>query len=196
MKLGEHMARSLFVAWSFLTGDTKQLKFLEMSDKGVVRSFTALSFAAPMFFLINWLQFQAPGYEWVNIVHIALLFLGYAAGWVGFAAIARFAYSTVGPPENFLIYMPLYNWARVYVLLLVLPFFTLSGIGLITGTLKDVVFALTILFVILYKLRITRATLLMPAFPSVLFVLFDMTLLVLADALVFAWIMPASNPPV
>ena len=96
MTLGEHMARGLFVAWSFLIGDKSQLKFMEMTEQGAVRSFAALSFAAPLFFLINWLQFRTPGFEWVTLIHIAALFAGYALAWVVFAGMIRFAYSVEG----------------------------------------------------------------------------------------------------
>lgn len=186
MTLSEHMARGLFVAWSFLIGDKSQLKFLEMSEQSAVRSFAALSFAAPLFFLINWLQFRTAGFEWVNIIHIAALFIGYAIAWVVFAGMIRFAFSVVGPEKNYYIYLPLYNWARVYVLLLALPFFILISFDVVAGYAKDAAALATLVVIFGYKYRITRATLLMPVAHSVLFVLFDMVFVTLVDAVVFS----------
>jgi len=63
MTLPDHIARSLYVAFRFLFGDTASLKFLDASARGVLRSFTALLPALPLYFLITWLQLRQGGFE-------------------------------------------------------------------------------------------------------------------------------------
>jgi len=72
------------------------------------------------------------------------------------------------------------------VLLLVLPFFILTSFDLVSGYYEDVALLLALGVVFAYKFRIIRATLMMHAFPSVLFVLFDLVFVTLVDAVVFS----------
>lgn len=184
--LSEHIARSLFVAWRFLTGDAGEMKFLEVSGRGVLRSFTALAFAAPVFFIIQWLQFTAPGYGWINLLHYFALFGAYALAWAAFAFAVFHAHNLIGARPFFLRFITLYNWARIYVLLIMLPAFALSAAGVIEGGVKALVFAVSAAAALGYKYFITRMALAASVFHSVLFVLFDASLVMLFDALVFA----------
>ena len=195
MKVAEHIARSLFVAFRFLVGKKEALIFLETSGQGVIRSFLALLFALPLFILIQWLQFLAPGYEWVGFPHYIFLFLGYAVSWVFFAVSIFYAWSVIGPKASYRRFITLYNWARVYVLLLMLPAFVLTGFGLIEGTAKTLVFWMSLAIVLAYKYFITRVSLEANAFHAILFVFFDVLLVMLFDALMFnAFGHAVSNP--
>lgn len=186
MTLSEHIARSLFVAWRFLVGDSGEMKFLEVSGRGVVRSFAALAFAAPVFFIIQWLQFRAPGYGWVNLLHYFALFGAYVLAWLAFAFATFHAYNLIGARPFFLRFITLYNWARVYVLLIMLPAFALSAAGVIEGGVKALVFAVSAAGALGYKYFITRTALAASAFHSILFVMLDAVLVMLFDALAFS----------
>lgn len=185
MGLQEHIARSLYAAWRAFAYDAGALRFLEASGRGVVRSFTALLFAAPLFFLIEWLQFRAGAFGWVGLWHYLGFFAAYALAWPLFTLAVFHFHQGLVPRENFLRFAGLYNWGRVYVLLLLLPAFALSGLGLADGNLKAGIFAVAVAAALAYQFAILRLALALPAFPSALLALFDAGLLTLADALAF-----------
>lgn len=185
MTLPDHIARSLYVAFRFLFGDTASLKFLEVSARGVMRSFTALLPALPLYFLITWLQLRQGGFEVFDFVYVAGLFVGYGLVWVAFAFSIFYAYSIVGPKQNFLVFMPLYNWARVYVLLILLPFVALSSFEIITGAVAFFVWWFSVALALSYKFFIIRTTLNVSIFHGILFVLYDAVLLTFIEELLF-----------
>ena len=184
--LQEHIARSLYVAWRVFAGDASALKFLEVSGRGVLRSFSALLFAAPAFFLIEGVQLRGPDFAWVGAWHYFGLFAAYAAAWPLFALAAFYFHKGLGPAENFLRFASLYNWGRVYVLLLLLPAFALSGFGLVEGNLKAGAFGVSLAAALAYAFAIARMTLGLPVIPSALLVLLDAALATLLDALAFS----------
>lgn len=185
MTLGEHIARSMFVAIRFLIGDTSALKFLEVSGRSVLRSFSALIFALPVFFILTWLQFRPYGFELFDFVYIAALFAGYALAWVGFAVIIFYTWLTVGPRQNYLAFLPLYNWARIFAIMIMVPYFALRSFGVIDGVIDSIVLWFSLALALSYKYRITRVVLQAPAVPAVLFVIFDLLLILFMDALAF-----------
>ena len=185
MSLADHIARSLYVAFRFLFGDTASLKFLEVSGNSVLRSFIALLPALPLYVLITWLQLRQGGFEAFDFIYVMGLFVGYALGWVAYAYAIFYAYSIVGPKQNFLVFMPLYNWARVYVLLILLPYSVLASFGVISGTMGLIVLWISIALALSYKYFITRTTLGVSAFHGILFVLFDAFLITFIEELLF-----------
>ena len=185
MSLADHIARSLYVAFRFLFGDTASLKFLEVSGKSVLRSFSALLPALPLYVLITWLQLRQGGFEVTDFIYVAGLFVGYALAWVAYAYAIFYAYSIVGPKQNFLVFMPLYNWARVYVLLILLPYSALVSFGVISGTPGLIVLWVSIALALSYKYFITRTTLQVGMFHGILFVLFDAFLVTFIEELLF-----------
>jgi len=184
MTLAEHIGRSLYVAFRFLVGDTSALKIMEISARGVMRSFIALIFAAPVYLLIHWLQYRGPDFDLWTLLYIFGLFATYAAAWVLYAYILFYAWLFIGPRQNYLTYMPLYNWGRIFFLLIMLPYFALESFGVIEGNIAFAIWWLSLALGLSYKFYITRKALEAPAFPAVLFVLFD-TLLVLFVELLF-----------
>ncbi len=185
MTLPDHIARSLYVAFRFLFGDTASLKFLEVSARGVLRSFKALLPALPLYFLITWLQLRSSGFEVFDFIYVAGLFVGYGLAWVAFAFSIFYAYSIVGPKQNFLVFMPLYNWARIYAMMIMAPYFALQSFGVIDGTVGFIVWWFSLALALSYKYRITRVVLQAPVVPAILFVLFDVLLVLFMYALLF-----------
>jgi hypothetical protein len=183
--LQEHIARSLYVAWRGFAGDAEALKFLEVSGRGVLRSFSALLFAAPGFFVIEWLQLDTPAFAWLRLPHYLGLFAAYALAWPTFTFLVLYFYEGLGPRENFLRFGTLYNWGRVYVVLLMLPAFVVAGFGLAGPPVTTVVFAVLLAAVLAYTFRLVRLTLGLPVLPSALLALFDLGLVTLFDALAF-----------
>lgn len=183
MTLSEHIARSLFVAFRFLIGDSPALKFMEVSGKSVLRSFSALIFAAPLYFLIQWLQFRGPDFELSGFLLIFGLFAGYAIAWVMFAYAIFYAWSIIGPRQNYLAFMPLYNWGRIFFLIIMLPSFALASFSVIEGTVAVVVWWVSLGLGLSYKFFITRRALGASVFHGILFVLFDVLLVLFVEAL-------------
>jgi len=182
----EHIARGLYVAWRAFAGDAEALKFLEASGRGVLRSFAALIFAAPAFFLIEWLQFHDEAFAWVGPLHYFGFFAAYALAWPVFTFAAFHFHHGLGPREDFLRFAALYNWGRVYVALVMLPAFALAGLGLAEGWVKATVYAVAIAAALAYAFAIVRLTLKLPVIPSALVALFDAALVTLFDALAFS----------
>ncbi len=184
MDLKGHIATSLFAAWRFLFEGEQVLKYLDASAKGVFRSFFALFFTLPVFFLLIWLQFHGPGFQWVTPWHILALFTGYGLSWALFAFLIFHAQGVVGPRQNFMVFLPLYNWGRFFCLLFLVPFALLERFGLIEGSIKMALFALLMAGVLVYKLAITRAALGVNLFHGLVFILFDVLLMALFAALI------------
>jgi len=194
MTLSEHIGRSLYVAFRFLVGDTSALRIMEISARGVMRSFTALIFAAPAYFLIHWLQFRGPGFDLWTLAYIAGLFMIYAAAWVLFAYLLFHAWLFIGPRQNYLTFMPLYNWGRVFFLLIMLPFFALDSFGILGDKIILVVWLVSLALGLSYKYLITVKALGAPGFPAALFVIFDVLLVLFAELLFMqAFSLPGSQ---
>lgn len=184
MDLKGHIATSIFAIWRFFFEGEGVLKYLDATAKGVFRSFFALFFAAPVFFLIAWLQFSGPGSEALSFFHILGLFAGYGVVWAGYAFLIFHAQGVVGPRQNYLYFMPLYNWGRIFSLIFMIPYFFLASFGVIEGDIKIGVLALSLAAVLAYKLAIARAALGVNYFHGLVFVSFDILLTMLAGATV------------
>jgi hypothetical protein len=183
MTLPEHIARSLFVAYRFMIGDATALKFMEVSGRSVLRSFSALIFAAPIYILTQWLRFRGPDFEWTDFLLIFGLFAGYAFAWVMFAYAIFYAWLVIGPRHNYLVFMPLYNWGRIYFLIIMLPYFALGSFSVIAGTSAAIVWWVSLALGLSYKFYITRKALGANVFHGILFVLFDVLLVLFVEAL-------------
>ena len=183
MTLTEHMGQSLYVAFRFLIGDASSLKYVESTGQGVLRSFSALMFAAPVYFLIHWLQFRGPDFDLWTVLFIGGLFAAYACAWVLFAYILFYVWPAIGPAQNYLSFMPLYNWGRVYFLLIMIPFFALDSFSFVEGNVIWGAWWVSLALGLSYKYYITLKALKSPAFPAVLFVLFDFLLVFFVEVL-------------
>jgi len=183
MTLAEHMGQSLFVAFRFLIGDASYLKYVEPTGQGVLRSFSALMFAAPVYFLIHWLQFRGPTFDLMSLFYILGMFVTYAIAWVLFAYIFYYVWPTIGPAQNYLAYMQVYNWGRVFFLLIMVPFFALESFAIIEGSAVLIVWWISLALGLSYKYYITLKALKSPAFPAILFVLFDVLLVLFVEIL-------------
>lgn len=184
MDLKGHIATSLFALYRFPFEGEGVLKYLDATAKGVFRSFYALLFCLPVFSLITWLQFQGPDFTWATPWHIPGLFGGYVLAAIGFAFLVFHAQGAVGPRQNYLYFLPLYNWGRVVALTLMVPYFLLEASGVLTGDFKIGVLALSLGAVLFYKLSIARAALGVNYFHGTIFVLFDILMIMLFDALI------------
>jgi len=185
LDLKGHIATSLFAIWRFFFEGEKVLKYLDATAKGVFRSFFALFFAAPIFFLIAWLQFRGPGFDALSFPHILGLFVGYGVAWAGFAFLIFHAQGVVGPRANYLFFLPLYNWGRIFSLIFLLPYSALASFGVIDGDIKIGFLALSVAAILAYKLAIARAALGVNYFHGMVFVSFDILLTLLVGATVF-----------
>jgi len=85
LDLKGHIATSLFAIWRFFFEGGRVLKYLDATAKGVFRSFFALFFALPVFFLVALLQFYGPGFDTLSFFLILGLFAGYGLSWAGYA---------------------------------------------------------------------------------------------------------------
>lgn len=182
MDLKGHIATSIFATWRFFYEGEGVLKYLDATAKGVFRSFFALFFAAPVFFLIAWLQFGGPGLDASSFFLILGLFGGYGVAWAGYAFLIFHAQGVVGPRQNYLYFMPLYNWGRIICLIFMIPYFALASFGVIEGDLKIGVLALSLAAILAYKLAIARAALGVNYFHGLVFVSFDILLTMLMGA--------------
>jgi len=185
MTLKGHIATLLYVTWRFLLEGDKALKLLQPSGRTVIQSFSALLFAFPVFALVTWLQVRTPGWEGFGFFHILGLFIGYALAWVGYAFLIFHAWAVVGHRHDYLYFMPVYNWGRVFALIAVVPFFALESFGVITGNVEIAVMVFSLAAVLTWKLSIIRGTLGANLFHGILFVLFDVTMVMLFDALIY-----------
>ena len=181
--LPEHIVLSLFVAFRFLIGDSTALKFMEVSGRNVLRSFSALIFAAPLYVLIQWLQFRGPDFDLSGFLLIFGFFAGYAIAWIMFAYAIFYAWSIIGPRHNYLVFMPLYNWGRIFFMIIMLPYFALGSFSVIAGTAAVVVWWISLGLGLSYKFYITRKALGASVFHGILFVLFDVLLVFFVMAL-------------
>lgn len=184
MDLKGHIATSIFAIWRFFFEGERVLKYLDASAKGVLRSFFALFFAAPIFFLIAWLQYRVPGLDASSLFLILGLFGGYGLAWAGFAFLIFHAQAVVGPRANYLFFMPLYNWGRIFCLIFMVPYFALSSFGIIEGDIEIGVLALSVAAILAYKLAIARAALGVNLFHGLVFVSFDILLVLLVGTTV------------
>lgn len=185
MDLKGHIATSLFAVWRFFFEGERVLKYLDATAKGVFRSFFALLFAAPVFFLIAWLQLRGPGFDSLSLFYILGLFAGYGLSWAGYALLIFHAQGVVGPRQNYLYFLPLYNWSRIFCLIFMVPYFALASFGVIGGDIKIGVLGLSVAAILAYKLAIARAALGVNYFHGLVFVLFDVLLTMLVGATVF-----------
>ncbi len=185
MDLKGHIATSLFAIWRFFFEGKKVLKYLDATAKGVLRSFFALFFTMPFFFMIAWLQFRNPAMNPQALFLTLGLYVGYGVAWVGFAFLIFHAHGVVGPRQNYLYFMPLYNWGRIFSLIFMVPYFALASFGVITGDIEIGVLALSAAAILAYKLAIARAALGVNLFHGLVFVSFDILLTLLVGATVF-----------
>ncbi len=175
----------LFATWRFLLDGEKAVKLVEPSGKSVLQSFIALAFALPLFILLTWLQLRSPGSPDFGIFHILGLFIGYALAWGAYAFLIFHAWGVVGHRHDYLYFMPLYNWGRVFALLALIPYFALESFGFVTGNIQIALMGFSIVAVLAWKLSIVRGVLGANVFHGIIFVLFDVLLVMLFDALVF-----------
>lgn len=182
MTLREHVAVSLFAAWRFLTSGGEALKFVEATPLGVVRSFMAIVFALPLFAVTFWLQFKGL-FDAGLLLTFVFLFAAYAFSWVVYAALVFYTYATLGHHQEFFRFMPLYNWARVYAVVFMLPYFVLARFDVVTGAIAVGVWGFSVSAVLTYKVLIARAALNINIFPAIVFVLLDVAVFLFVEFL-------------
>jgi hypothetical protein len=99
--------------------------------------------------------------------------------WAGYAFLIFHAHGAVGHRNDYLFFMPVYNWGRIFAFIFMTPYFALNSFGVIDGDLKSGVLGLSVAAVLAYKLAIARAGLGVNYFHGIVFVLFDVLLTLL-----------------
>lgn len=173
VSLGEHIARYLYVGWRMLWFDKSSLRFMDVSGKAVLRSFLAILFVAPFYFLAQYFITLDPVMEDLGGAPFWTLFLGYIIAWPVFAFIVFHLSKVLDVGPYFIQFIPTYNWARVFSLIALLPAYALIGYRLIPSWSDNIVLIGTLLWVFCYQVFIIRHTLKATWFHAVLIAVFD-----------------------
>ena len=173
ISLGDHIARYLYIGWRMLWFDKTCLKFMDVSGRAVIRSFWALVFAAPFYFLAQYFITLDPVMEDLGGAPYWTLFVGYAIGWPVFAYIMFYLSKVLDVGPYFIQFIPAYNWARVFALAVFLPVYALIGMRLIPVWADNILLIGTIGWIFAYEVFIIRHTLKATWFHAVLIAVFD-----------------------
>jgi hypothetical protein len=176
ISLGDHIARYLYIGWRMLWFDKACLKFMDVSGRSVIRSFYALLFAAPFYFLAQYFITLDPVMDDLGGAPFWTLFIGYALAWPVFAFILFHLSKVLDVGPYFIQFIPAYNWARVYTVVAFLPAYALIGFRLIPGWSDNIVLIGTVLWIFAYEVFIIRHTLKAMWFHAVLIAALDFLL--------------------
>ncbi len=190
MSFQEHIARALYAAWRLLSLDKSGLSFLEVSGKGVLRSFAALLFALPLYLLSLYLVTRSPGAGAITSSPLSLLLTGYALGWLVFAFFAFQISRLIGLEARYMRFITVYNWARVFVAILWLPAHALILLGLVSRPAGDILLVVTFGIVFAYRWYIAKAAFGTNAVYSALIVVMDMAFFFAIESAIINWHAP------
>lgn len=180
MTLGEHIARGLYVGWRFLRFDGAAARFIEVSGRGVLRSFAALFLAVPLYWLGLYLP-GAGGSAGLGPGQQVLSVVGYILAWPVFAALMFYIARSLGLGARYPAFMTAYNWARVYAGLVSLPVLALLPLAVVPALAMDILLLAVLVYILSYKTFIMRKVLGAGMFHAVLAVAFDVLLFLLFE---------------
>lgn len=148
VSFGEHVARGLYAGWrAMVFWDMKGLQFLEFSGQAVLRSFVALVFAVPLYLLTLYFEGLSETAKGLAVTPYWLITAGYVVAWPIFAFSMFYMAKTLELGQHFITFMTGYHWARVFGLLVFLPYTILSSLDLIPVWSYDYVFLASLAWV-------------------------------------------------
>ena len=188
MTLAEHYIRGLYAGWRILWFDRSTIGFLETGGRSVLRSFMALGIAVPLYLLTIYLVGLDSNAPSMARAPAWLLLVSYMAGWPIFGFLMFHLSGFLGVGQKFSGFITLFNWWRIYALLLVLPVNILMAYGLVPALGADVLLIATTGLVIVYKIFLVRVVLTTNYFQTALIVSLDIILfLILEDSILIAF---------
>ena len=132
MGFGEHVARGLYAGWrAIVFWDVEGFKFLEFSGRAVFRSFAALLFASPIYFLTMYLEGLSETADGMHSTPDWVLWIGYVVAWLVFAVAMFYLVRILNLGQHFIRFISGYHWARVFAIAMFLPYHILTEFRLV-----------------------------------------------------------------
>ena len=166
---------SLYGAWRLARFDPKGMSFFDPTLGGFWRSFFAAVIVAPAYVVA--VLFTGDGGRHTDPLRFGLAeAIGYVLSWVAFPLVMEWLSRRLGCRARYLSYITAYNWAAVIEHVLLLPVLLLTANSLVPDAAGQILWLLTLAFVLAYAWFVTRTALAVTAMTAVAIVGLDVAL--------------------